>query len=200
MKTLVIHCHPNPESFNAALYRTVQQQLNASGHALRCIDLYAEGFEPVMSCEERIAYLTNPALLQARVQPHVDAIGWAEHLVFVYPTWFYGPPALLKGWLERVWLPGVAFLPATKKGGLTTSGMRHIRRLTVVTTGGAPWWWLQVIGNPGKRLFTRGLRALFAKSCATTWLQLHSMNNATQQEREKFLAKVAKSRAFNPDA
>ena len=196
MKTLVIYCHPNPDSFNAAIYRTVQQQLSANGHALRCIDLYAENFDPVLSCEERIAYLADPALLRTRVQPHVDAIAWAEHLVFVYPTWFYGPPAMLKGWLERVWMPGVAFLPATKKGGLATSGMRHIRRLSVVTTGGAPWWWLQVIGNPGKRLFTRGLRSLFAPRCATTWLQLHSMNNVTQQERERFLVKVAKCRAF----
>ena len=58
--------------------------------------------------EERIAYLDNPELIRERVKPHVEALLWAEHLVFVYPTWFHGPPSMLKGWLERVWLPGVA--------------------------------------------------------------------------------------------
>lgn len=193
MRSLVVHCHPDPASFNAALYRTACDALRAGGHELRAIDLYAEGFDPVLSREERQAYLPNPGLIEARVQPHVDALRWAEHLVFVYPTWFYGPPAMLKGWLERVWLPGVAFLPPPQKGKTAVPGLRHVRRLTVVTTGGAPWWWLQVIGNPGKRLFTRGLKALFSPTCRVTWLQLHNMNNVTRPELEGFLAKVART-------
>ncbi len=91
--------------------------------------------------------------------------------MFVFPTWFHGPPSMLRGWLERVWLPGVAFLPAERKGQLAKSGMRHIRRLTVVTTGGSPRWFVLMIGDPGRRLFTRA-RALFAWRCKVTWLQL----------------------------
>ncbi len=193
MKTLVVHCHPNPDSLSAALYRTAVESLTHAGHELRATDLYAEGFNPTLSREEREAYLVNPQLIEARVQPHVDALRWAEHLVFVYPTWFYGPPSMLKGWLERVWLPGVAFMPATAKGQLASSGLRHIRQLTVVTTGGSPWWWLQVIGNPGKRLFTRALRSMFAGRCKVTWLQLHNMNNVSRQECERFLAKVSRT-------
>ncbi|HYF16684.1 MAG TPA: NAD(P)H-dependent oxidoreductase [Ramlibacter sp.] len=193
MRTLVVHCHPDPESFNAALYRTACDAVRAGGHEVRGIDLYAERFDPVLSREERQAYLLNPRLIEQRVQPHVDALRWAEHLVFVYPSWFYGPPAMLKGWLERVWLPGVAFLPPPEKGKTAVPGLRHVRRLTVVTTGGAPWWWLKVIGDPGKRLFTRGLRALFARGCKVTWLQLHNMNNVTRAELEAFLARVART-------
>ena len=100
MKTLVVHCHPNPDSLSAALYRTAVESLTHAGHELRATDLYAEGFNPTLSREEREAYLVNPQLIEARVQPHVDALRWAEHLVFVYPTWFYGPPSMLKGWLE----------------------------------------------------------------------------------------------------
>ncbi len=192
LKTLVVHCHPNPQSFSAALNAAACRALETAGHELRRIDLYAEGFDPVLSREEREAYLPNPGLIEIRVQPHVDALRWAEHLVFVYPTWFYGPPAMLKGWLERVWLPGVAFLPPPAKGKPAVAGLRHIKRLTVVTTGGAPWWWLKLIGDPGKKLFTRGLRALFARSCTTTWLQLHNMNNVSRAECEAFLAKVSK--------
>lgn len=192
MKTLVIHCHPNPESFNTALYRTALAALQPR-HEVRSIDLYAEGFEPTLSREERLAYLDHPELIRGRVQAHADALLWAEHLVFVYPTWFYGPPSMLKGWLERVWLPGVAFLPAQRKGQLARSGLRHVRRLTVVTTGGAPRWFLLAVGDPGRKLFTRALRSLFAWRCRVTWLQLHDMNTVTAQDRERFLGRVART-------
>jgi NAD(P)H dehydrogenase (quinone) len=174
------------------LYRAAVDALDSAGHELRLIDLYAEGFNPVLDREERAAYLPNPGLIETRVQHHVDALRWAEHLVFVFPIWFYGPPAMLKGWLERVWLPGVAFLPPPEKGKAAVPGLRHIRRLTVVTHGGAPWWWLKIIGDPGKRLFTRGLRALFAKRCKTTWLQLHNMNNVSRTECDAFVGKVTR--------
>lgn len=192
MRTLVVHCHPDPQSFNAALFRAACAAVQKAGHELRSIDLYAEGFNPVLDLEERRAYLGDTGLIVGRVQAHVDALRWAEHLVFVYPTWFYGPPAMLKGWLERVWLPGVAFQPPKAKGRMAQPGLQHVRRMTVVTHGGSPWWWLKVMGDPGRRLFTRGLRALFARDCRTVWLQLHNMNNVTRPECEAFLAKVSR--------
>lgn len=191
MKTLVVHCHPNPESFNHALYRTALAALEPR-HPVKAIDLYAEGFDPTLTREERIAYLDNPELIRERVKPHVEALLWAEHLVFVYPTWFHGPPSMLKGWLERVWLPGVAFLPAERKGQVAKSSMRHIRRLTVVTTGGSPRWFVMLIGDPGRRLFTRALRALFAWRCKVTWLQLHDMNAVTERDRIHFIERVSR--------
>lgn len=193
MRTLLVYCHPNPNSLSGALYTASAATLKAQGHELRCFDLYQEAFAPVMTLEEREAYLPNPGLIAARVQPHVDALKWCEHLVFIFPIWFYGPPAMLKGWLERVWLPGVAFLPPPAKGASAVPGLQHIRRLTVITHGGAPWWWLKVIGDPAKRLFTRGLRALMAKKCRTTWLQLHGMNNVTRAECEAYISKVQTS-------
>ena len=193
MRCLVVHCHPNPESFSGALYRATLDTLKARGDELRCFDLYADGFEPVLTREERAAYLTDPHLIEARVQPHADALRWCEHLVFVFPIWFYGPPAMLKGWLERVWLPGVAFLPPPVKGAVAVAGLRQIVRLTVITHGGAPWWWLKVIGDPARKLFTRGLRALMARNCKTTWLQLHNMNNVSRADCGGFIRKVQKT-------
>ena len=193
MNTLIVYCHPNPDSLSGALYAAAVDTLKAGGHTLRAMDLYAEDFQAILTREERIAYLTNPGLIEARVQPHADALKWAEHLVFVFPIWFYGPPAMLKGWLERVWLPGVAFLPPPQKGKAAIPGLQHIRRMTVITHGGAPWWWLKLIGDPAKRLFMRGLRALMAKRCKTTWLQLHNMNNVSRSECEAFICKVRKN-------
>ncbi len=190
MKTLVVYCHPVPSSFSGALYRAAVEALKSGGHTLRCFDLYAENFQPVLTQEEREAYLATPGFIEAKVQAHADALKWAEHLVFVFPIWFYGPPAMLKGWLERVWLPGVAFLPPPAKGAVAVPGLRHIQRLTVITHGGSPWWWLKVIGDPARKLFTRGLRALMAKNCKTTWLQLHNMNNVTRADCAAFIGKV----------
>jgi NAD(P)H dehydrogenase (quinone) len=192
MKSLVVHCHPDPRSFSAALHRTVCDALRRAGGEVRTIDLYAEGFDPVLALDERLAYLDDPAMIERRVQSHVDALRWAEHLVFVHPTWYYGPPAMLKGWLDRVWLPGVAFLPPPAKGRMAMPALRNIRRLTVVTTGGAPWWWLKVIGDPHRKLFTRGLRALLAPGCRTTWLQMHGMNNVTRRDCAAFMQKVSR--------
>ncbi len=191
MRCLVVFCHPDPESFNAALFRAAREALEQAGNELRCIDLYAECFDPVLSRAERAVYNTNPALIAAHVQPHVDALDWAEHLVFIYPTWFYGPPAMLKGWLERVWLPGVAFESPTVKGEAPRAALGHVRRLTVVTTTGSPWWWLKLMGDPGRTLFARGLRVLFARRCQTTVLQLHNMDNVTREDCTRFLNKVS---------
>lgn len=190
MKLLVVHCHPVPESFSTALYRAACEALKQAGHELQTIDLYAEGFNPVLSAEERRDYLANTATCVAGVQTHVDHLRWAEGLVFVYPTWYYGPPAMLKGWLERVWLPGVTFEPPARKGQTTKALLTNVKRLVVVTHGGAPWWWLKLMGDPHQRFWLRGMRAVLHPRCRSTWLQLHNMNNVTQRDREAFIAKV----------
>lgn len=190
MRVLLVYCHPVEASFCAAVRDRALQTLQVQGHDVRVIDLYGEGFDPVLSREERLRYLDDTAGNLAGVQSHVDALRWAQGLVFVYPTWFYGPPAMLKGWLERTWLPGVAFSVAQRKGERPGPGMQHIRWLCWITTSGSPWWWLQLISDPGRKLFVRGLRALFARSCKVQWLQLFNMNNATDRERRRFLARV----------
>ena len=73
--------------------------------------------------------------------------------------------------------------------------LRNIRRFVGITTSGSPWWWLALIGNPGRSLFMRGLRPLYAKGCRMKWLQLYNMNHVTQAEREGFLVKVRRELA-----
>ena len=169
MRLLVVFCHPDPESYGAAIFRTACEALRAAGHELRVIDLYAEGFDPVFTRAEK---------------------RWAEGWVAIYPTWFYGLPAMLKGWLDRVWLPGVTFQVASSKKRTIRGELQNIRRFVGITTSGSPWWWLRVIGDPGRSLLMKGLRPLYARGCRMSWLQLHDMNHVTAAEREAFLAKV----------
>lgn len=192
MRILAVYCHPLPTSYAAALKDAALAALARAGHEVRLIDLYAEGFDPVLSPLERERYLTDGDANVAGVARHVEALRWCEGLLFVFPTWYFGPPAMLKGWLERVWLPGVTFRVPRFKGDKQGPLTQHVRWLGVITTSGSPWWWLKVLGDPGRRLFTRGLRALFAPRCKVQWLQLYSMNNTTADDRTRFLARVSR--------
>jgi NAD(P)H dehydrogenase (quinone) len=195
MKLLLVYCHPDPNSFVGAVRTTALQALRSAGHEVREIDLYElferEGFSPVLTRAERASYLANTAANIAALQPHVDALRWAEGLLVVYPTWTYGPPALLKGWIDRVWLPDVAFGLGGSRYRPIVGRLNNIRWFVGITTSGSPWWWLRVVGDPGRRLFMRGLRAVYAPRCRTDWLQLHSMNYTTDGERSRFLQRVA---------
>jgi putative NADPH-quinone reductase len=193
MRLLIVYCHPDPESFAAAVFATVRDTLAAAGHELRCIDLYAEGFDPVMSLAERRSYLVDTEANIAALAPHVQALQWAEGWIAVYPTWYYGLPAMLKGWLDRVWLPGVTFEVASAKQRTIRGRLVNIRRFVGITTSGSPWWWLKVIGDPGRSLLMKGLRPLYARGCRMQWLQLFDMNHATATDRERFLARVRRT-------
>jgi NAD(P)H dehydrogenase (quinone) len=193
MKILLVFCHPDPESYGATLAQAARTSLEDAGHEVRLTDLYAEGFDPVFSLEEKKSYLPNTAYNLSLVQSHVDSLQWADGLVVCYPTWYYGPPAMLKGWLERVWLPGVTFAIPSKKGKTAEGKLKNIKVFVGITTSGSPWWWLRLIRDPGRNMFMRGFRPLYSSFCKMKWLQLHNMNNTTVQDRSKFIAKVAQT-------
>jgi NAD(P)H dehydrogenase (quinone) len=193
MQTLIVHAHPDPQSLSGSLFRLTQETLRERGHTVDVIDLYAEGFDPVLTREEKSAYLDCPDWLVQRFEAHIALIQHAEHIVLVYPTWWWGPPAMLKGWLERVWLPRITFKPSTRKGARLQPQMQNVRHFTVVTHGGSPWWWLQFMGDPHRRMMTRGMAMLFHPRCRKTWLQLHDMNNVTPQDCERFMQKVRRA-------
>jgi NAD(P)H dehydrogenase (quinone) len=198
LRLLVVYCHPDPDSFGAALRRTAVDTLRGAGHELREIDLYAEGFDPVFSLQERRTYLADTQKNIDGVTRHVEALRWAEGWLVIYPTWFYGAPAMLKGWLDRVWLPGVTFRVATAKERTISGELKNIRLFIGITTSGSPWWWLKVIGDPGRSLFMKGLRPLYGRGCRMRWLQLHNMNHVTAADREAFLVRVRQQLAALP--
>jgi putative NADPH-quinone reductase len=105
MRLLFVHANPVPESFGAALCRAAVEAAREAGHDVRLIDLHEVGFDPVMGAEERRGY-TGEGPVPADLVPHVGALQWAEGVILVYPTWWYAQPAILKGWMDRVWRPG----------------------------------------------------------------------------------------------
>jgi putative NADPH-quinone reductase len=191
MRCLVVHCHPCPESFTAAVRDTVLAALAAGGHEVRLRDLHAEGFDPVMSAEERRRY-HDAGINETPVAGHLADLRWCEALVFVYPTWWYGQPAMLKGWLDRVWIPHATFA-MPEKGKPIGPVLTNIRTIAVATTLGSPRWWWLFMGEPGRRILLRGLRPLVARRCRTLWLALHRMDSATAEQRARHLERVARA-------
>jgi putative NADPH-quinone reductase len=186
MRVLVLYAHPVETSFHAALHRRVVAELQAAGHTVDDCDLYAEGFNPVLSREERLNY-HNTAINRAPVQAHVDRLLAAEALVLCFPVWCFGLPAILKGWFDRVLMPGVAFDisdPADVKPALT-----HLRKIAAVTTYGRPRWMAFFMGDPPRKVITRYLRAL-AGGTPVGYHAYYHMNVATPETLNRHLDRI----------
>ena len=190
MRALVIYCHPRRGSFTEAVRDVVLEKLQAVGAEMRLRDLYAEGFDPVLSAREHEIY-EDESINQDPVASHCDDLVWCDTLIFVYPTWWYGLPAMIKGWLDRVLVPGLAFLMPDGQNHDIRPGLTHITRLGVFTTCGASFWLTRMVGAPGKRTLLRGLRLICAKGCKTTYAAHYLMDSSTDKSRAKHLKRVA---------
>ncbi len=189
MRVLVLYAHPDPDSFGAALHRATVDGLKAAGHEVDDCDLYAEGFDPVLSRAERIGY-HDLASNQKNVAGYVSRLQAAEGLVLCYPVWNYGYPAILKGFFDRVFLPGVSFKLVD---GVVRPNLWNIRRLAAVTTYGGTRWRAILMGDPPRRLFRRALRAVCHPTARPLYLAQYDMNRTSPEGRAAFLARVAKS-------
>jgi putative NADPH-quinone reductase len=193
MRVLVLYAHPLADSFAAALHQSVLAALRRGGHEVDDCDLYAEGFMPVLSAAERRLYNTPTPDLSG-VADHVARLRAAEALVLCFPTWWYGMPAILKGYFDRVWAQGVAFrLP--EGGGAILPALTNIKKLWVVTTYGAPWWLIRlVLRDPVRAVILGGLARLCGRRTRTRFLALHNIDGASRARCAAFLARV--ERAF----
>ena len=191
MHVLVVYCHPVETSFHAALHAEVLAGLKAAGHTVDDCDLYAERFDPVLSREERLGYHEVPSN-QAPLAAHIERLRKAEAIVFCFPTWTFGLPAMLKGWFDRMFMPGVAFDlsdPANVKPMLT-----HIKRIAAVTTYGRPRWVAWTMGDPPRKIMTRYMRRITG-GARVDYHACYHMNTATRPRLERFKGRVGAAMA-----
>jgi NAD(P)H dehydrogenase (quinone) len=187
MRILVVHAHPVESSFNRALFTLVTGRLRQAGHELDVLDLYQEDFDPRLSREERLGYHDLETNRES-VKPYVDRLLAAQALVLVHPVWNFGYPAILKGWFDRVFLPGVSF-------GLVNGKVRpvlhNIGKLAIVTTYGGSRLRALLVGDPPRKLAKRVLRATIRPGAPVAYLAHYDMNRSTDQSRAAFMARVA---------
>ncbi len=135
MKVLIVVAHPNPSSFNHALAGAAAESLRALGHEAVVQDLCSDGFDPLMSAAE----FAKDAVLPADIARRCAELAAADGLIVVHPNWWGQPPAVLKGWLDRVVRPGVAYEFRMKANGKPgPAGLLKVRAALVLNTGNTP--------------------------------------------------------------
>jgi len=189
MRIQVVHAHPLTSSYNHALFRAIVDTLETNGHEVVATDLYREGFHPAMTEAERRSYMGDAYDL-SDIAGYAETLKSVEGVILCFPHWWFSMPAMLKGWVDRVWGPGVAFDYDAKDRHLTPA-LHNIKLFGVVTTYGSPWWVVHLFaGNPGHKVLMRGMKPLCAKGVGSFYLAHYDMDHSTQKSRQSFLDKV----------
>ena len=148
MKVLIVFTHPNPNSFNHALLDKVSAGLKQAGHEVKIKDLYQENFDPILNADD-LSQLQDGSI-PPKIAKEQQQLLWADGLIFIYPLWWFGRPAMLKGWFDIVLTNGLAFEHSSEgvKGLL-----QHQRALVLITAGGSEKYFkdndaLQLIHRP----------------------------------------------------
>lgn len=186
MRCLVVVAHPLPGSLAHALAATAIEALRAAGHDVVVEDLCATGFAPGLTAAERASYYAPPYDTRA-VADEIARLTVAEALVLVFPTWWFGFPAVLKGWFDRVWAPGIAYDHGTPiKPRLTA-----LRHTLAITTLGAPaiidWC---VMFRPVWRVLRLGLIAACARRSSFAMLSLYGAESVTPERLARFQSRI----------
>jgi NAD(P)H dehydrogenase (quinone) len=189
MKILVVLAHPLKESFAASVAAMVNETLRASGHDVDFLDLYAEDFDPRLTVAERASYFSDQ-YDDTAIHPYVERLRTADALILVFPQSWFNLPAILKGFIDRVFIPGVAFTN-DPDGGRLIPKLGNIKHFWAITSTGSPWWIVHFyMGNPVKRQLKRGVAAFCSKGLDFRMLSLHDMDRSTPEKCRAFLEKV----------
>lgn len=155
MRVLYVYCHPLPESFHAAIWVRALGGLAAAGHEVDLLDLYAEKFDPVLSEDARRHY-HDPTRNRIGLENYVTRLISAEGIVLQFPTWCFGPPAMLKGFFDRMIMPGVAF--DLSDPAHAEPLLHNIKRIAGIVTYGQPRHMAMWMSDPPRKIVKRYLR------------------------------------------
>ena len=191
MKCLVVIAHPLNGSLCHALAKTAITTLKESGHDVVVDDLYASDFSPALTIAERESYYGS-SFDSSAVNSRIERLLAADALVLVFPTWWFGFPAILKGWFDRVWAPGIAYDHASDLGPIKPR-LDRLERVLAVTSVGAPWWVDRlVMWQPVKRILRIAIIGTCAPHCRFEMLSLYKAEKLAAAEVEVFSARIRK--------
>lgn len=192
MKCLVVTTHPLSNSLCRLLTDGVVAKLTKMGHEVTIEDLYADGFDPVLTAAERESYYAG-SYDTSKISQQVERLQKTEALVLLFPTWWFSFPAMLKGWFDRVWGPGIAYDHASDLGPIKPR-LDKLKKVMVVTTLGAPWWVDRlVMWQPMKRIIKVALLKACTRKSRLTYLSLYNSEKLSEQKIEGFRHKIDKA-------
>ena len=167
------------------------QTLIRAGHEVQIEDLYQTGFSSALTAAERSSYY-SPEFDSTAVQCQIDRLLSAEALILIFPTWWFGFPAILKGWFDRVWAPGIAYDHANDLGPIKPL-LNRLKRALVITSLGSPRWvdWF-VLRRPVKRVLKSAIFGACAPHCYFEMLSLYKAERLSVAQIESFCARIEK--------
>lgn len=190
MKCLVVIAHPLPDSLCRSLTNFAVERLKAAGHEVLVEDLYGGGFGAALTEAERRSYYAT-AFDTSAVSAEAERLTEADALVLVFPTWWYGFPAILKGWFDRVWSPGIAFDHSSNFGPIKPR--LKLRHVLAVTTLGSPWWIdTLVLWQPVRRILRLAILGACARRARFNMLSLHSAESPARKRVARFEQRIAR--------
>ena len=187
-RCLIVLAHPLDRSLCGWLADRAQAAAEARGWTVDRLNLHAERFDPVLTAGERAGYYGPP--VAATGDPLAAQLAEADVLILVFPTWWFGFPAILKGWFDRVWRPGVAFDHAPDLGRMIPR-LQRLQRVIAVTTMGAPWWIDRlVMGRPLRRVLKRAIVGPCAPAAKLDWIVLYGAETVSAGRAASFANRV----------
>lgn len=192
MRVHIVYAHPDPQSLTAAALDAARRGLASAGHEVDLLDLHASGFQPVMSTPEKRAFRpgSNPP---EDVADATAALTGADALALFFPSWWSGPPAIMKGYLDRMLRPGIAFDVAAP-GARPVPKLTNIKRFAVVTSAGSPPLLARlVLRNPVRRALVDGVRRAAIGPVPTDYLCLYRADNCGAEARGRYLQRVERT-------
>ena len=205
-RVVLVHAHPSPDSFSAAMADTFEASALDAGHEVKRINLYGNDdpskcYRPNLSRHERESYFRNmkkenaEELLAPEVRTHLEMLKWCNTLVFIYPTWWMNTPASLKGFLDRTLVPGLTWtFPSKDKKGVAALGLtpklENIEQIVGISTYGASQSIVTLAGDNGRRMISNAIRHSVCPAATVLWLSFYHLDTVSDEERAKFLEQV----------
>ena len=189
MKVLVVSAHPLGKSLCQLLSGQVVRQLREMGHEVTVLDLYNKRFDPLLSQEERASYYAEH-YDSHRVDDQAKQLQQAQGLVLLFPTWWFGMPAILKGWFDRVWGPGIAYDHASDLGPIKPR-LEQLQKVMIITTLGSPWWVDRfVMWRPVYRVLKTALIGTCAPKAKVEYLALYRAEKVEERRQIRFSYRI----------
>jgi NAD(P)H dehydrogenase (quinone) len=189
MKILLVTAHPLKSSLCGLFAEKIGDRLKDMGHEIALEDLYKDQFDPVLSVEERESYY-RADYDASKVSAEIERLVNADALVMIFPTWWFGFPAILKGWFDRVWAPTLAYAHADDFGPIKPK-LENLKKAFVVTTLGAPWWVdYLILWGPVKRTLRYALLGACARKCQLKFMSFYKCEAVGKSRIDQQIRKI----------
>lgn len=188
MDTLIIYCHPYPQSFNHAILQAVQNNLQSKNIEFTLIDLYAERFSPVYTKKDLSLFHTGKTT-DPLVVKYLNLLKQAKTVIFITPIWWNSIPGMLKGFIDKVMMEGKGLSHTVSKVGVKGE-LTNIQQCYILTTSSSPTFYIKYLnGNAIKKIFiNQTLKQLGFQNCQ--WQNFGMISDSSVKRRKKYLAKI----------